>query len=106
MGHLTTLDFYILIVDCRMHVLHYSLTWNQLVYYESDFNVFFSLYCFNRIRLIGHLQGASSCCINALFLLDNIMPVLDTINGFQLSVVNSRNNDFLYCILIGLYMAN
>ena len=41
-----------------------------------------------------------------MFLEDNIKPFLDTINGFQLAVENSRNNDFLYCIKLGLYMAN
>ena len=56
--------------------------------------------------LIGHLQGASSSYINALLLLDNIKSVLDTVNRFQLAVDNSRNNDFLYCIMLGLYMAN
>ena len=36
----------------------------------------------------------------------NIKPVLDTVNGLQLAVENSHNNDFLYCIILGLYMAN
>ena len=63
-------------------------------------------YTFNQNYLIGHLQGASSSYINALFLLDNIKSVLDTVNRFQLAVDNSRNNDFLYCIMLGLYMAN
>ena len=45
-------------------------------------------------------------CINALFLVENIKPVWNTINMFQLAVENSRNNDFFYCIMLGLYMAN
>ena len=35
-------DFYdILFVDCRMHVLRYAVTWNQLVYTKWFWGVFF-----------------------------------------------------------------
>ena len=66
-----SLDFYdILIVDCRMHVLRYAVTWNQLVLLWVRLGFFFifllACYSFNRIRLIGHLQGASSWCRNLL----------------------------------------
>ena len=50
-------------------------------YYQLQYT-----YTFDWNRLIGHLQGASSSCVNALFLLDNITPFLDTVNGFQLAV--------------------
>ena len=42
-------------------------------------------------------------CINALFLEDNIKPFLDSINGLQLWKTHVM---FLYCIMLGLYMAN
>ena len=38
--------------------------------------------------------------------MDNIKSGLDTVNGFQLAVENSLNNEFLYCTILGLYMAN